>query len=262
MGNDQTTHSAAGQTVNLDVTQNITVDDLRQDPCPYFWIKDALPWRLYDQLAAEYPEGHMMQDHKQHFQARRYRQHEFEPGTITALWQDFVTYHTSRAFKDRVLALFAPAIERYYPDYHAKWQQAAVMPRHDKPGSKDSATIAMELQFVLNGLQETTVRTTHLDNAKELFAGLLYMRRPEDASTGGDIHVFRKRVAQPEFTGTREVNPAHVEPAGSVPYRANHMILFLNTVDTLHGVSPRIGATCWRRYINIDAHQDRRLFQI
>ena len=248
--------------MNLDVTQNITRDDLIQDPCPYFWIKDALPWGLYEQLAAEYPEAHMMQDHKQHFQARRYRQHEFEPGTISALWQDFVAYHTSREFKDRVLALFEPAIDRYYSQYRETWQQATVVARHEGPGAKAAAVIAMEVQFVLNGQQETTVRTTHLDNAKELFAGLLYMRKPEDSSTGGDIQVFRKRVSQPEFTGIREVNPAHVEPAGSVPYRANHMILFLNTADTLHGVTPRIGATCRRRYINIDAHQDRRLFQI
>lgn len=248
--------------MKLDVTQNITIDDLISDPCPYFWIKDALPWNVYEQLAAEYPESHMMHDGKQNFQARRYRQHEFEPGTITPLWQDFVAYHTSLEFKNRVLDLFSSAIERYYSSYHTSWRQARIAQRHDKPGAKDSGTIAMEMQFVLNGQQETTVRTTHLDNAKELFAGLLYMRKPEDTSTGGDIHVFRKRVGQPEFTGIREVNPAHVESAGSVPYLANHMILFLNTVDTLHGVAPRIGATCYRRYINIDAHQSRKLFQI
>ena len=248
--------------MNLDVTQSITRDDLRQDPCPYFHIPDALPASIYDQLVAEYPEAHMMQDGKTRFQARRYRQHEFEPGTITPLWQEFVTYHTSREFKDRVLALFEPAIERYYQQYKAAWQAADVAIRHESPGAKGSGTVAMELQFVLNGQQEETVRTTHLDNAKELFAGLLYMRKPEDSSTGGDIQMFRKLVDRPEYQGIREVNPAHVAPAGSVPYQANHMILFLNTADSIHGVTPRIGATCLRRYINIDAHQDRRLFDI
>lgn len=248
--------------MNLDVTQSVTADNLILDPCPYFWIQDALPWHLYDQLVEEYPESHMLKDDKKTFQARRYRQHEFEPGTITPLWQDFVAYHTSRDFKNRVLDLFTPAIERYYPDYQSIWRAAEVVQRHEAPGTKEPGTVAMELQFVLNGQQETTVRTTHLDNAKELFAGLLYMRRSDDRSTGGDIHVFRKLVADPEYTGIREVNPAHVESAGSVPYRANHMILFLNTIDTLHGVTPRIGATCVRRYINIDAHQGRKLFRI
>lgn len=248
--------------MNLDVTQNITQADLILDPCPYFWIKDALPWSLYDQLVAQYPEQHMMQDGKTHFQARRYRQHEFQPGTITPLWQDFVDYHNSREYKNRVLDLFAPAIERYYPAYQSAWKGADVMPRHQGPGVSQPDAIALEVQFVLNGQQETTVRTTHLDNSRELFAGLLYMRRPEDTSTGGDIQVFRKTVERPEFTGIREVRPDHVAVAGAVPYRANHMILFLNTQDTLHGVTPRIGANCVRRYINIDAHQSHKLFRL
>jgi len=248
--------------MNLDVTQTITKDDLIQDPCPYFSIREALPWSLYDQLVAQYPEQHMMQDGKTHFQARRYRQHEFEPGTITTLWQDFVAYHNSREYKDRVLDLFAPAIARYYPAYQSAWKDADVIARHQGPGASQPAAIALEVQFVLNGQQETTVRTTHLDNSRELFAGLLYMRRPEDISTGGDIHVYRKLVSDPGFTGIREVDPTQVVSAGSVPYLANHMILFLNTQDTLHGVTPRIGANCVRRYINIDAHQSHKLFRL
>jgi hypothetical protein len=46
-----------------------------------------------------------MQDGKTHFQARRYRQHEFVSGTVTPLWQEFIAYHNSRQFKDHVLDL-------------------------------------------------------------------------------------------------------------------------------------------------------------
>lgn len=244
--------------MTLDVTQTVTVDDLILDPCPYFHIKDALPWSLYDQLVSQYPEAHMMQDNKQHFQARRYRQHEIEPGTVSSLWQDFIAYHNSRDYKNRVLNLFEPAIEKYYPGLMPSWQQADVCPRHD---SRENA-IEMEVQFVLNGMQDETVRTIHLDNSRELFAGLLYMRKDEDNSTGGDIQVFRKVTEKPEFSGIREVNPNHVTPAGTVPYRANTMILFLNTIDTLHGVTPRLDAQCVRRYINIDAHQKKKLFTL
>lgn len=243
--------------MNLDVTQTITVNDLIMDPCPYFCIRNALPDNLYNRLVAEYPEAHMMQDSKTTFQARRYRQHEFVEGTISPLWQEFIKYHTSQTYKDRVLSLFSPALEKYYPDLVMDFRSAPVTPRHSgEPG------VQMELQFVLNGQQEETVRTIHLDNSRELFAGLLYMRKPEDQSVGGDIQMFRKTVERPEFLGIREVNPAHVELAGTVPYQANTMVLFLNTADTLHGVTPRLGANCFRRYINIDAHQDRKLFQV
>jgi hypothetical protein len=243
--------------MNLDVTQTITKDDLIMDPCPYFCIRDALPWNIYNRLEDEYPEAHMMQDKKTQFQARRYRQHEFVEGTVSLLWQDFATYHTSQEYKDRVLDLFEPALEKYYSEFAVELHRAPVTPRHS-----GKAGIQMEMQFVLNGMQEETVRTVHLDNSRELFAGLLYMRKPEDTSTGGDIQIFRSKMSNPEFTGIREVNPDHVEWSGTVPYQANTMILFLNTVDTLHGVTPRVGANCFRRYINIDAHQDRKLFTI
>lgn len=244
--------------MNLDVTQTVTKDDLIQDPCPYFCIANALPDAVYDQLVTEYPEAHMMQSGKTHFQARRYRQHEFVPGTISPLWQEFVDYHNSQDYKNRVLDLFEPAIERYYTAFGSQWMAAATTPRH----SGLTGAIEMEVQFVLNGQQPTTVRTIHLDNSRELFAGLLYMRKPEDHSTGGDITVYRRTVPQPEFYGTREINPNHVAPAGTVPYSANTMILFLNTIDSLHGVTPRLGADCVRRYVNIDAHQDRKLFAL
>lgn len=244
--------------MNLDVLQSVTQDDLILDPCPYFHIKDALPWSIYDQLADQYPEQHMTKDAKQHFQARRYRQHELVEETITPLWREFIDYHTSQTYKDRVLDLFAPALEKYYKNHAPEFRRAPVSPRHS--GTK--GTVQMELQFVMNGLQEDTVRTVHLDNSRELFAGLLYMRKPEDVSTGGDIQVYRKLVDSPNYHGVREVDTAQVEVAGTVPYRANTMILFLNTHDTLHGVTPRQGANAFRRYINIDAHQDRKLFEL
>lgn len=244
--------------MNLDVTQTVTKDDLVMDPCPYFCIHNALPDALYQQLVEQYPEQHMMQTHKTHFQARRYRQHEFVPDTVTSLWQDWIEYHNSLEYKNRVLDLFEPALEKYYANITTKLKQAPVSARHaGQPGS-----VQMEVQFVLNGLQSDTVRTVHLDNSRELFAGLLYMRKPEDTSVGGDIQVYRKLVDKPTFTGIREVDVTQVEPAGTVPYRANTMILFLNTVDSLHGVTPRLNANCVRRYVNIDAHQDQKLFTL
>lgn len=243
---------------NLDATQYVNKDQLIMDPCPFYHIEQALPWDIYDQLISSYPEQHMMQDGKTHFQARRYRQHEFDPTVVSPLWQDFVNYHNSVDYKNRILDLFEPALEKYYGGFVNELKTATTTARHTKQDNANA--IEMEVQFVLNGLQDTTVRTIHLDNSRELFAGLLYMRKPEDTSIGGDLQIFRQIRSDPEFHGIREVNPAHVTLAATVPYRANSMVLFLNTKHTLHGVSPRINANCFRRYINIDAHQSRKLF--
>lgn len=243
--------------MNLDVSQKLTPQDLRLDPYPYFHIENALPQDIYDQLSDQYPEQHMMQDGKQHFQARRYRQHEFAPGTVSALWQQFAEYHNSRAFKDRLCWLFKAGIQQHYPQWLSEFESADVVERH---GGKQHV-LQMEIQFVLNGMQESTVRTAHLDNGRELWAGLFYMRKHEDNSTGGNLEIYRAK-RQPSFHGIREVNMDDVESVAQLPYRANSLVLFLNTPSSIHGVSPRLGATCVRRYINMTAHADRKLFKV
>ena len=246
---------------NFDVTQNITSRDLICKPFPYFYIKNALPWDIYEQLSNEYPETHMMQDGKTIFQARRYRQHEFESNIISSLWQDFIEYHTSQEFKDRVLNLFDSAIKDYYPLYQQILQKAKVLQRRDLDAKKPNI-VATDLQYVLNGLQEETVRTAHLDNPKEIFAGLFYMRKNEDNSIGGDLQLYRRLVDNVNYISPRQADPKHIELVETIPYRANHMILFLNTPDSIHGVTPRLNAKVLRRYVNISAHLDRGIFHI
>lgn len=243
--------------MNMDVTQRLTAQDLKLDPYPYFYIQDALPQDLYDQLAAEYPESWMMQDGKTHFQARRYRQHEFAPGTVSAMWQQFTEYHNSLAFKNRLISLFRAGLEQHYPQHLSDFEAADVIERH---GGK-TGVMQMEVQFVLNGRQEETVRTAHLDNGRELWAGLFYMRKPEDTSTGGDLQVFRT-TREPRFHDIREVDMSDVEVVDTLPYQPNTLALFLNTRTSIHGVTPRLDAPCVRRYINMTAHADRKLFKV
>jgi len=245
--------------MNLDVTQTITVDDLVLDPCPYFHVKNVLPIGIYNQLVSEYPEKYILEDGKIFFQARRYCPHEFIEGSITPLWKEFIEFHSGQIYKDRVLSLFEPALEKYYKDSIDEFKSSKVTLRHS--GEKNK--IQMEVQFVLNGQQSETVRTAHLDNTRELFAGLLYMRYSNDNSKGGDFQIFKSTVKNPDFyEGTREVNISQVEVAKTIPYAENSMVLFLNTKDTLHGVTPRLGASTYRRYVNIDAHQDKKLFKV
>lgn len=243
--------------VNLDITQKLNPQDIRLDPFPYFYVENALPTDLYQQLSDQYPELHMLQDGKQHFQARRYRQHEFAPGIVSPLWQEFARYHNSLEFKNRMVSLFNQGIQQHYAQYLQEFQSADVIERH---GGRHNV-MQMEIQFVLNGLQETTVRTAHLDNGRELWAGLFYMRHSDDSSTGGDLQVFRC-VKSPKFHGIREVDINDVEPVATLPYRANCLALFLNTPVSIHGVTPRLGANRVRRYINLTAHADKKLFKV
>lgn len=53
--------------------------------------------------------------------------------------------------------------------------------------------------------------------------------------------------------GRREVSPQDLKLTMPIAYSANKAVLFLNTPQSFHGVSPRRGAQQNRRYINIIA---------
>ena len=57
-------------------------------------------------------------------------------------------------------------------------------------GSGESKVVT-ETQFVIHNPVKETTRTDHLDNPVEIYAGLLYMRKPEDEAEGGDFVIYK-----------------------------------------------------------------------
>ena len=99
--------------------------------------------------------------------------------------------------------------------------RGSVTPRRIGP----RGDLVTDCQFVLNepvGADATT-QPVHVDNPKEIYAGLLYLRKPEDRATGGD------------FTA----------------HRPNTFCLFLNVSGAVHSVTPRLKPIERRRSINI-----------
>ena len=221
-------------------------------------IEGALPWDLYHQLAAQYPES-SLGGHTQGFKDFRYVQSEFTSQHITPLWQQFVDFHTSRLYKDQVIEAMAPGLQRRYPELLDKYFKIDVSLRHH---GKPRTTAAMEVQFVMNSADTEKIRTPHLDQGRELFACLFYMKRPDDASTGGDLLIYEKASPEFEFLPGRIAPVDKIRPVARVPYAANNLVIFLNSLDSIHGVNPRENAQVLRRYVNIDCHIAEKLFRL
>lgn len=243
---------------NLSVLQNFRPEHFRMDPYPHVVIQDALPVDLYNELAVQYPES-ILGGHTQGFKDFRYYQHEFTSEHVTPLWQRFVDFHTSRDYKDQVIQALEPGLRRYYPEITDKYLGIDVSLRHH---GKPRTTAAMEVQFVMNGADIEKIRTPHLDSAREMFACLFYMKKPEDHSQGGDLIIYRKTQPDFKFLPGRLAPVDQIQEVHRVIYRANTLVIFLNSADSIHGVSPRRGAPVFRRYVNIDCHVAEKLFQI
>ena len=248
----------------LSVLQNFKPENLKTNPFPYIYIPEVLPWDLYERLEAEYPEQHCTKGETHGFGTMRYMQHEFDyENVVTPLWRDFAAYHTSKEYKDELIRAFRVPMTDLYPkgrfaeDLYTKYIRSDVSPRRAPVGS----TVRMELQFLMNAIDHKHIRTPHVDQSKELFACLFYFKKPEDKGEDGGLNIYRNTAGKQwrRVTG-REAVPEDIKAVDHIPYKRNTMVCFLNSVDSLHGVTPRNNPSHIRRYVNIDGHIVEKLF--
>jgi len=244
--------------MNLSLLQNFKLKNFHLEPFPHINIENALPEELYNQLAAEYPES-ILNGATSGFKDFRYEQHNFTKEHITPLWKQFIDYHTSKEYKDELIRAIEPGLKKYYPDIVEKYLTSGVVLRRT---GKPVNAIAMEVQFVMNSADTEKIRTPHLDQGRELFACLFYMKKPEDLSAGGDLIVYKKTGNNFQFNSGRLAPEDRIEEVSRIKYQANNLVIFLNTVDSIHGVSRRENAEVFRRYVNIDGHVAEKLFRL
>jgi len=221
---------------SFDTLANVTPDMIVEYPFPHIVISNALAPDVYEKLDAVFPLESMTQDYGIDFQARRYPNTRWQD--VDPIWNDFHRYHDSVEFKDKILDFFKKFID---PDKYARYHS-----------SSHCEVIKNWTTFTVNGLSEIRVQSPHVDNARNFYVGLFYMRDNEDLSTGGDLEIYESVVDTVEFGPYRKPKIEHIRLYNTVPYRANTMVWMLTGEKSIHGASSRIGATKFRKYVNIN----------
>jgi hypothetical protein len=80
---------------------------------------------------------------------------------------------------------------------------------------------------------------------------LLYFRREDDHVPGGDFEVCEWKAGVPHLFIDRDVDPGDAETRGLIPYKANTLVIFINSAVSLHAVTPRERTHLSRRLVNI-----------
>ncbi len=247
---------------SLSLLQNVTAKQVSTTPFPYVVIKNALPQALCDELIRTYPGYDLMgvdtaaNNKRWDYSARQVAGDD----RVAGLWRDFVAYHSSQEFLDEIMSLFGDAIHALYPHQFPsrvslRALRAGVREVHDF----DECDILMDAQISGNTpVQEaSSVRGTHVDAGSKLYSALYYLRDENDDSRGGDLtisrfkpHLSRVRDKLRCFEGVY-VNDAYIDVIETVPYANNTLVLFINSIDSLHGVTVREPTERSRRFLNM-----------
>jgi hypothetical protein len=257
--------------MNLNVLQNVTKASVKMDPFPHVVIENALPENIYNELDATFPEELLNSNFpnvvNDRGHTRRYLSSKvLEDKKVSNIWLDFFAYHVSDEFYKFVTNnIFNEAIKTYYPNQYDAILTTPSVPRQHVNQTINKTPIVTDCQFVMNNpLEETTTsRTPHLDNPVEIYAALLYMKKQDDESIGGDLQLYKSNT-QPAIFGKREARLESVELAATCPYKPNSLALFLNCRHGVHGVGSIKNQTKVRRSINIigEYGDGRSLFKI
>lgn len=239
------------------------------EPFPHLVVENALPEDLCLELIAEYPPLEVITREQGPTSNQRFSLSASEimgcDTRLSPLWQEFVRQHTSAHFYAQVVNLFGEHIRACYPTLEGTvgaLEELSTGVRFTDTGAE--ADVLLDAQICVNTEvigAPSAVRRVHVDSPNKLFTGLYYLRHPDDNSAGGDLELYRFK-GSPRGFRMAELEDRYVEVVKTIRYQRNTLVMFINTVDALHGVTERAVTPFPRYFFNLVGEIRQPLFDL
>lgn len=251
------------------VLKNSEKIQLKLDPYPYIVIKDALPMALASELTHTFPFQCFDINGQNNKRLDISASDAMQRIEISSAWKKFIQFHTSRRFYNQIIDIFGEHVLELYKDSFISIEEL----RNKKIGirhldSYKSCDFLMDAQISINTqvFKETSVREIHLDRSDKLFSGLYYLRQPDDYSDGGDLQIFRWRSSILENDKKNlyqeSLDKKYTELVDEIKFQNNVAILFLNSINSLHGVTVKHKTENIRTFANLVCETPSPLYSI
>ena len=187
---------------------------------------------------------------------------------VPDIWREFLEYHSSDAFLKEVIAVFGAEICKAFPKHYPNQATLnALVTGRKGLDSKAQTDILLDTAISINTpvTKASAVRAIHTDHGDKLFSALFYLRRPEDDSTGGNLQILKWKdgysALQKRMFYEEGVDPKHTELVREIAYSNNVFVIFINSLDALHAVTPRAETQYDRTFVNFIGIVPHKLFK-
>lgn len=224
--------------MNISLLDNATIKDLYLEPFPHLVIENALPSEYYQEINDNFPLEYFISlenvDDNNTRKDIMFNDLKDQNIKLSKIWRDFINFHSSVEFYHQVLNLFKESIFNKYPNLFKDYKNLFAINNVNYLSTSVNTPVKTK----------SSVREAHLDKLNKFFTGLFYLRSDSDQSTGGDLNLFSwkkdfSKNQKRQYGSTSEIPYEYVQLHKTIEYKANTFVIFLNSLDSLHGVSPR-----------------------
>ncbi len=213
-------------------------------PFPHLIIENALPDDYYSLISSKFPISYferIKNENENNVRKDLYIDQFLNEKDIDIEWKNFISYHSSKVFLNEIVSIFSKDIL----NFHKKKLRNTDFLINLKTNNRLSTSVNTPV------ITSNSVRGAHLDNLNKLFTGLFYMKHDDDISSGGDLELYswkkKYSTAKKRFLSTKDISMEYVKLEKTIKYKPNTFLIFLNSLDSLHGVTPRSVTNYYRR---------------
>lgn len=252
---------------SLNLLADLPTDTVRTQPFPHLVARDLLPNELVARLIADFPPLGRITEGKPPGNNLRfsYAAHKaLADPQVSDDWKRLVNDQLGQDFLDHFIRLFGDAIRTRLPALTGRFGDALQLRAGiRRQGAFRHADLLLESQISVNTpvTEPISVRGPHVDMPDKLFAGLFYLRHPDDDAPGGDLQIHRYRNGSRCWHG-QFIDDDDVTVVDTVKYQSNVLVLFLNGYDAIHGVTPRQPTRYPRLFLNLFGELQHPLFDL
>jgi hypothetical protein len=231
----------------MSLLSTISPDQIIAEPFPHVVVENALDENLCRQLIREFPpletftQGQPVRSNQKiiYTAARALRNPD-----LSELWRRFILDHLQPSILEEFLRLFQPHLLNAYPDFEQKFgklDELTIGIRNIDDHSQCDVLLDSELVIHTAVVDKPCVeRGPHLKTRVKPFAAYLYLRPDEDDSQGSDHVLYSIRPdSQLLFDRVQATDPELLTVEKVIPYRHNTFIIFLNTPESIQGLTVR-----------------------
>ena len=213
-------------------------------PYPFILIDDFLKKEIYQEVTRKFPdirkfekngniEGNNIQirmDYKD-FSSKQ-----------DLYWKEFSNYFLTEDFFYNFCKFYEDDIEYWYPEIFSKLKNKDFKIGIFNIDTFNNCDVLLDFHLGINTpvKELTSVRGPHLDNKKSLYTALCYLKDEDDNTNSGHFTVYKKKPYKIlKFNTGRQINLSDVQEYKEIKYESNRVATFMNTKNSIHGVTPR-----------------------